>query len=208
MSTVEGVVQGGTYRAHGKTYPSQYQAEDAVRTLIAYVGQNPESEALRDTPDRVVRMLAELTAGYGQDPKAILGRVFDDSCDELVVVRNVSFVSLCEHHLSVFQGVAHVGYIPSNGKVVGLSKVARLVDCFAKRLQLQERLTRQIATSVQEVLSPVGVGVVLRATHSCLSCRGANKAGAEMVTSVCLGALREDASARAEFLSLCGGNRI
>lgn len=185
-------------------WESETGPEDAVVRLIEAVGEDPTREGLRETPKRVVKALREMTIGYAQDPKEILSKNFAEGCDELVVSRRIPFVSLCEHHLLVFSGTADVGYIPSSeGKVVGLSKLARLVDCYARRLQIQERLTKQIATAMWENLTPQGVGVIIRAAHSCMECRGVQKSGSEMITSSMLGLMREDPKARAEFVSLC-----
>lgn len=176
---------------------------DAVTRLLEHIGEDPTRPGLADTPDRVLRAFTELTAGYRDDPAAILTRVFPDDYDELVILRGVTFTSLCEHHLLAFTGTASVGYIPTPGQgVVGLSKLARLVDCFARRLQVQERLTMQVADAIEAHLHPVGVGVVVRAEHSCMGCRGVRKPGAEMVTSALRGALRAKPEARAEFLAL------
>ncbi len=164
------------------------EVEAAIETLLRFVGEDPARDGLRKTPDRVRRSLLELTEGYRQDPAAILSTVFDEEHDELIVVKRIPFVSLCEHHLLPFTGHATVGYIP-NGKVVGLSKIARLVHCFARRLQIQERLTRQIAQAMERHLNPRGVGVVIEATHSCMAIRGA-RAAAPMVTSCVCGTLR------------------
>jgi GTP cyclohydrolase I len=180
-------------------------AEGAVRDLLNYVGEDPNREGLLMTPRRVVSMLAEMTRGYHEDPAGILETVFDESCDEMVVLTGVSFTSLCEHHLLPFAGTATLGYVP-NGQVVGISKLARVVDTFACRLQLQERLTQQIAHAVQESLEPKGVGVVLRATHGCMAHRGASKPGSELVTSEMLGVMRTKPEARAEFLTLAYGH--
>jgi GTP cyclohydrolase I len=176
-------------------------AEDCIIRLLQFIGEDPGRNGLLETPKRVLKAWKELTAGYGQDYKAILNKSFDQAHDELVLLRGVEFHSTCEHHMLPFYGTAAVGYIPSKS-VVGISKLARLVDCFARRLQIQERMTNQIAAAIQEVLAPVGVGVVLRAKHACMGCRGVGKPDADMVTSVMLGALREDRAARAEFLSL------
>lgn len=178
---------------------------DAVVRLLSYVGEDPTRPGLVDTPARVLRSWAELTAGYHDDPAAILARRFPDSYDEMVIVRGVDFTSLCEHHVLAFTGTATVGYLPAPDQgVVGLSKLARLVDCFARRLQVQERLTMQIADAIEQHLAPLGVGVVVAATHSCMACRGVRKPGAEMVTSAMRGALRDHPEARAEFLTLAG----
>jgi GTP cyclohydrolase I len=177
------------------------EAEEAVATLLRFIGEEPERDGLRDTPARVVKAWREMTAGYAEDPAEILARTFDESSDELVILRGISFYSTCEHHMLPFYGQAAVGYLP--GKVVGISKLARLVECFAKRLQVQERMTRQIAEAVETHLEARGVGVVLRAHHLCMGCRGVRQEETEMVTSSMLGTLRTDATSRAEFLRLC-----
>lgn len=177
--------------------------ELAVVQLLQAIGEDPQRPGLVDTPGRVVRALLELTSGYADNPAAILARVFPDEYDEMVVVRGVAFTSLCEHHLLTFTGTAVVGYLPAPGRgVVGLSKLARLVDAYARRLQVQERMTMQIADAMVEHLQPLGVGVVLRARHSCMGCRGVRKPAAEMVTSALRGAMRDQADTRAEFLAL------
>ena len=177
------------------------EAEEAVATLLRFIGEEPKRDGLRDTPARVVKAWREMTAGYAEEPAEILARTFDESSDELVILRGISFYSTCEHHLLPFYGQAVVGYLP--GKVVGISKLARLVECFAKRLQVQERMTRQIAEAVEAHLEARGVGVVLRAHHLCMGCRGVRQEETEMVTSSMLGTLRTDATSRAEFLKLC-----
>ena len=177
------------------------EAEEAVTTLLRFIGEEPERDGLRDTPSRVVKAWREMTSGYAEDPAEILSRTFDESSDEMVILRGISFYSTCEHHLLPFYGEAVVGYLP--GKVVGISKLARLVECFAKRLQVQERMTRQIADAVEKHLEARGVGVVLRAHHLCMGCRGVRQEETEMVTSSMLGTLRTDATSRAEFLRLC-----
>lgn len=180
--------------------------EDAVRTILDSVGEDPDRDGLRATPGRVARAFAELTQGYAMDPAAILATTFDEKFDEMVVLRGVRFTSLCEHHLLPFTGTATVGYIPSpGGGVVGLSKLARLVECYARRLQVQERMTEQIGDALAEHLSPQGAGVVLRAHHSCMGIRGVRQTEAEMVTSALAGVLRDDPAARAEFLALARG---
>lgn len=176
-------------------------ARDAVRTLLTHIGEDPEREGLVDTPDRVLRAWAEMTAGYAMNPAAILSRTFDVPCDEMVVVRGIRFTSTCEHHLLPFLGEATVAYLPTE-RVVGLSKIARLVECFARRLQVQERMTDQIATAMERHLYPRGVGVIVRAHHLCMGCRGVRQPNAEMVTSSTLGAFRTNPAARAEFLDL------
>ncbi|HEY6140967.1 MAG TPA: GTP cyclohydrolase I FolE [Thermoanaerobaculia bacterium] len=176
------------------------EAEEAVTTLLRFIGEEPERDGLRDTPARVVKAWREMTAGYAEDPAEILSRTFAETSDEMVILRGISFYSTCEHHLLPFYGEAVVGYLP--GKVVGISKLARLVECFAKRLQVQERMTRQIAEAVEKHLDARGVGVVLRAHHLCMGCRGVRQEETEMVTSSMLGTLRTDATSRAEFLRL------
>lgn len=193
---------GGRYAHDSLLKMRESDPIDAVKVLLNCLGINSDAPGLLDTPRRVVKALQEMTVGYKQDPKEILGRVFEDSYDELVLSKDIPFTSTCEHHLAPFIGTAAIGYIPSDGKVVGLSKLARLLDCFALRLQIQERLTRDIANALDEVLKPQGVGVIIRAQHSCMSCRGVKKAGSTMVTSCMLGIFREDAMARAEFLKL------
>jgi GTP cyclohydrolase I len=178
----------------------------AVKDLLLLVGEDPDREGLLETPRRVSAFLREMTTGYDEDPADYLTKVFDEPCDEMVVITGVDFTSLCEHHLLPFVGTATVGYVPDR-VVVGLSKLARVVDTYARRLQIQERLTRQVAEAIETNLHPVGVGVVIRAAHGCLSCRGVHKPGAEMVTSSMTGCFRDKPEARAEFLSLAYGGR-
>src|SRR6266550_4258483 len=182
-------------------FRNEAAAEDAVATLIRYIGEDPSRDGLADTPSRVVRAWREMTAGYRDDPAEILSRTFDESSDELIILRGISFYSTCEHHLLPFYGEACVGYLP--GKVVGISKLARLVNCFAQRLQVQERMTRQIADAIETHLTARGVGVVVRAHHLCMGCRGVRQQETDMVTSAMLGTLRSDATSRSEFLRLC-----
>ena len=177
---------------------------DAVHALLAEIGEDPSREGLAGTPERVRRMYDELTAGYHVDPDALLnGACFNVDYDEMVVVRDIEFFSLCEHHLLPFIGHAHVGYLP-RGRVVGLSKIPRIVDMFAKRLQLQERLTVQVAEFLMERLEPKGVACVVEATHLCTMMRGVKKQEATMVTSSMTGTFRRDARTRAEFMGLIG----
>lgn len=183
--------------------PGTHAAEQAVETLLRHLGENPDRPGLADTPRRVISALMEMTAGYLMTPADVLSVTFPDDYDEMVVVRNVRFHSLCEHHLLGFDGFATVGYVPTPGRgVVGLSKLARLVDLFARRLQVQERLTMSIAEAIQDHLQPQGVGVVITARHSCMGCRGIQKPEAEMVTSSLRGVMRTIPEARAEFLAL------
>lgn len=178
-------------------------ASDIPRRLLQYIGEDQHREGLKETPERFLRAWGHYTSGYHQDPAEIL-KAFEDGAenvDEMVLVRDVPVYSTCEHHLAMFWGVAHVSYIPS-GKVVGLSKLVRLVECFARRLQVQERLTQQIAAALQQHLQPKGVGVILNCRHACMESRGVRAPGTSTVTSCMLGAMREDRSARAELLSL------
>ncbi|MGH6981196.1 MAG: GTP cyclohydrolase I FolE [Stellaceae bacterium] len=185
--------------------PSRGEAEAAVRTLIAWAGDNPDREGVKATPDRVVRAFEEYFDGYALDPEEILGRTFDetDGYDEVVVLKDIRFESHCEHHLAPIIGKAHVAYLP-NRRVVGISKLARLVEVYAHRLQIQEKMTAQIANTLEEVLQPRGVAVVVEAAHQCITTRGIHKPGVSMVTSRMLGAFRTDASTRREFLSIIG----
>jgi GTP cyclohydrolase I len=183
--------------------PTREQAEEAVRTLIRWAGDDPEREGLRHTPQRVTRAFDEFFAGYDADPAAILRRTFSetDGYDEMVTLRDIPVASHCEHHMVPFVGKAHVAYIPDH-RVVGLSKIARVVDAFARRLQIQEKLTVQIADAIDAVLKPRGVAVVIEAEHMCMSCRGVNKPGVATVTSRMLGLFRRDARTRREFLAM------
>lgn len=184
--------------------PSNHPIEDAVRTLLAELGEDPDRDGLRGTPGRVRRTLEQLTAGYRTDPETLLeGAAFDVEYDEMVVVRDIELYSLCEHHLIPFFGRAHVGYLP-RGTVIGLSKIPRVVDLFAHRLQIQERMTQQIADFLMTRLKPKGVGVVLETTHLCIAMRGVRRPGATMVTSAMLGTFRSDPKTRAEFLTFIG----
>ena len=177
----------------------------AVRTILDSVGEDPDREGLKGTPDRVARSYEELLSGYARDPLEVLKVDFAaGGYDEMIVCREIDFFSLCEHHMLPFYGTATVGYIPGNGRVVGLSKLARLVELYARRLQIQERMTEQITCALWDALEPRGVGVVVRASHFCMISRGVNKQRAEMVTSRLMGAMRDHADARSEFLSIAG----
>lgn len=179
---------------------------EGVRLILEGVGEDPKREGLRDTPDRVARMYEEVLAGLRVDPKDAVQGVFGEDHDEMVMVRDIPLYSLCEHHLTPFFGKAHVAYIPNEqGEITGLSKLARLVDAVAKRLQVQERLTTQIADALEEALNPRGVLVVIEAEHLCMSMRGVRKPGALTVTSTVRGEFRDSASLRAEAMSLIGG---
>lgn len=183
---------------------SQSPLEDAVRVLLAEIGEDPDRPGLRGTPGRVRRTLEQLTDGYRTDPDSLLdGASYDVDYDEMVVVRDIEVYSLCEHHLLPFFGRAHVGYLP-RGAVIGLSKIPRVVDLFAHRLQLQERMTQQIAAFLMTRLEPKGVAVVLEITHLCTAMRGVRRPGATMVTSAMLGTFRSDPKTRAEFLAFIG----
>ena len=186
-----------------KSPPTQAEAEAAVRTLIQWAGDDPDREGLLDTPSRVARAYKELFAGYGVDPKAYLERTFDEvgGYDELVILKDIRVVSFCEHHMLPFLGKAHVGYLPRN-RVVGISKLARVVHGFARRLQIQEKLTAQVAEAIQEILDPKGVGVVVVSEHSCMTMRGVNTPGSRLTTSHLLGEVRDDPRTRQEFFDL------
>ena len=185
--------------------PTEQEAEEAVRVLLRWAGDDPEREGLRETPSRVVRSFREFFAGYEEDPVAILERTFEetDGYDEIIVLRDIRVESHCEHHLRPIIGRAHVAYLPGR-RVVGISKLARLVDAYAKRLQIQEKLTAQIANTIQDVLRPRGVAVVIEAAHQCMTTRGVHKPGVTMVTSRMLGAFRDDPSTRREVLAMIG----
>ena len=191
--------------APGTARPSRAEAEEAVRTLIRWAGDDPGREGLAETPDRVLRAYAEWFGGYEEDPVALLERTFGESggYDEMVVLRGIRFVSHCEHHMAPVLGRAHVGYLPRD-RVVGISKLARLVGLYARRLQIQERMTAQIADALDAVLRPEGVGVVVEASHGCMATRGVREPGTRMVTSRMLGAFRDRPETRAEFLAAVG----
>jgi len=186
--------------------PSQAEAEAAVRTLIKWAGDDPTREGLLDTPARVARSYRELFHGYEEDPRGYLERTFEEvgGYDELVVLRDIRFVSFCEHHMLPVIGKAHVGYLPTN-RVVGISKLARVVQGFGRRLQIQEKMTHEIAEAIDEILKPQGVGVVIEAEHSCMTLRGVNVPGASLTTSTLLGVVRSDPRTREEFLRLARG---
>ncbi len=185
----------------GKTSVDSKRIEKAVSEILLAVGEDPEREGLKETPERVARMYAELLAGMHEDPKEHLRSVFTENYDEIVLLRNIPFYSICEHHLMPFIGKAHVAYLPS-GAILGISKLARIVDCFARRLQAQERLTYQIADFVMNNLKTQGVAVVLEASHSCMTIRGIKKPGSTMVTSAVRGIFKRDPKTRSEVMSL------
>jgi len=182
--------------------PSVEEALEAVRTLIRWAGDNPDREGLLETPDRVVRAYGEWFSGYDEDPVEVLSKTFEETngYDEMVVLRNMRFTSFCEHHMAPIIGKAHVGYLPAR-RVVGISKLARLVDVYARRLQIQEKMTAQIADTISEILEPKGVGVVIEAAHQCMTTRGVDKPGSTLTTSRMTGAFRTDPSTRREFLA-------
>jgi GTP cyclohydrolase I len=179
------------------------EAIAAVRTLIRWAGDDPDREGLIETPDRVVRAYREFFSGYGQDPAEILAKTFSevDGYDEMIVMNDIRFESHCEHHMVPIIGKAHIGYLPDR-RVVGISKLARLVEVYARRLQIQEKMTVQIADTLQQVLQPKGVAVMVEAAHQCMTTRGVHKPGASLVTSRMLGAFREDPATRREFLAI------
>jgi GTP cyclohydrolase I len=184
---------------------SRDQAEDAVRTLLRWAGEDPAREGLLDTPKRVVRAYRDWFSGYTLDPDDYLQRTFEEVAgyDELIVLRDIHFESHCEHHMAPIIGNVHIGYLP-DGKVVGISKLARVVDAYARRFQVQEKMTAQIADCIQRVLQPRGVGVVVDGSHECMTTRGVHKRGVSMVTSKMLGNFRDDARTRSEFLQFIG----
>ena len=185
--------------------PSRAEAEDAVRTLLRWAGDDITREGLRDTPGRVVSAFEEWFSGYSVDPEAYLARTFEevDGYDQMVVLKDIRFESYCEHHMAPIIGRVHIGYLPTN-KVVGISKLARVVEAYAKRLQVQEKMNAQIAHFIQTALEPKGVAVVIEAAHQCMTTRGVHKPGVSMVTSMMLGDFREDARTRREFLTMIG----
>ena len=188
-------------RSRKDAKPSQTDAEDAVRTLIRWAGDDPTREGLLETPARVARAYKEFFRGYGVDPEAVLKRTFEetDGYDEMIVLKDMRFESHCEHHMAAIIGRAHIAYLPSK-RVVGISKLARLLDVYAKRLQIQEKLTAQIAEAIHDILKPKGVGVVVVSEHSCMTMRGVNTPGSKLTTSSLLGVIRDDARTREEFL--------
>jgi GTP cyclohydrolase I len=187
--------------------PTRDQAEAAVRTLLAWAGEDPTREGLLDTPKRVVDAYGDWYSGYAEDPEEFLRRTFEEVAgyDEMIVLRDIEFESHCEHHMAPIIGKAHVGYLP-DGKVVGISKLARVVETYARRFQVQEKMTAQIARCIEDVLQPRGVAVVVQAAHECMTTRGIHTRGVSMVTSKMLGAFRDDARTRGEFLDFIGKN--
>lgn len=197
----ESLMVPGLGKLEGVSYSSDPAIEGAVRTILSAIGEQPDREGLLKTPSRVAKMYAELTAGYHVDPVALINdAIFTVDYDEMVLVKNIDFYSMCEHHMLPFMGQVHVAYIP-NGKVVGLSKIPRIVEMFARRLQVQERMTVQIADFINQHLEPQGVAVVAEGVHLCGVMRGVKKANARMVTSAMRGVFREDSKTRGEFLA-------
>jgi GTP cyclohydrolase I len=191
--------------AGGSKRPSRAEAEEAIRTMLRWAGDDPAREGLRDTPSRVVRAFEDWFSGYEQDPEEYMRRTFEEveGYDNMVVLRDIRFESHCEHHLAPIIGRAHVGYLPNN-RVVGISKLARVVEAYARRLQVQEKMNAQIANTIQRVLEPKGVAVVIEATHQCMTTRGVHKSGVSMVTSTMLGDFRTCEITRREFLAVIG----
>ena len=199
--------KNGNNGNNGKVNARHEAIESAVKGILTNIGENPEREGLLKTPDRIARMYDELTAGYNIDPvKMINGALFHVDYDEMVIVKDIEFYSLCEHHMLPFYGHAHVAYIP-DGKVIGLSKIPRIVDMFARRLQVQERMTKQIADFIKETIQPKGVAVVVDGVHMCSMMRGVKKASASMVTSTVLDAFRNNPKTRAEFMQHISGRK-
>ena len=186
--------------------PSQKEAEDAVRTLLRYIGDDPDREGLRDTPRRVVKSYAEIYGGYEQDPEDVLGRTFEEVAgyDDIVFVKDIPFFSHCEHHMVPIIGKAHVAYLP-DGRVLGLSKIARTIDIFARRLQTQETMTAQIANAIDEILQPRGVAVLIEADHMCMAMRGVQKIGSSTMTTTFTGTFKHDPREQARFMSMLRG---
>lgn len=201
---IEGLKRGGTRRVLDKSErPSQSEAEDAVRTLLKWMGEDIDREGLRDTPQRVAKAYGELFAGYDQDPAAVLGRTFEEvgGYDDMVLVKDITFHSHCEHHIVPIIGKAHVAYLP-DGRVLGLSKIARVVEIFARRLQTQENLTAQIAFTIDEALNPRGVAVMIEAEHMCMAMRGIKKQGSTTTTTCFTGEFRNDPTEQVNFMTL------
>ena len=204
-ANLDNVVPGPQHVRRDTALPTRAEAEAAVRTLIRWAGDDPAREGLLDTPKRVVKAYEEWFQGYNVDPADLLQRTFEEveGYDEMVLLRDIRFESYCEHHLAPIIGKAHVAYLPDR-RVVGISKLARVVDAFGKRMQIQEKMTSQVANVIDEVLRPKGVAVVIEATHQCMSTRGVHKHGVSMVTSRMVGAFRDDPNTRREFLSMIG----
>jgi len=205
MNAIQSVDGTRTSKGDPESRPSREEAEAAVRTLLLWAGDDPDREGLLGTPDRVVRSYEEFFAGYAENPTDMLSRTFEETegYDEMVLLRDIPFESHCEHHMVPIIGTAHVAYLPKL-RVVGISKLARTVESFAKRLQIQEKMTAQIADAIQQALDPRGVAVVVNAQHQCMTTRGVKKPGVGMITSRMLGAFKEDRSLKADFMALIG----
>ena len=205
LETVSNVETSEEPTTRADLRPTRREAEDAVRTLLRWAGDDPEREGLRDTPKRVAKAYREWFAGYDDDPETYLARTFEetDGYDEMVLLRNIRVESFCEHHMAPIIGTAHIGYLP-NKRVVGISKLARVAESMGKRLQIQERLTAQIAGCIEKTLQPRGVGVIIQARHHCMATRGVHKPEVSMATSCMLGQFRTDSATRREFLALVG----
>lgn len=196
------LIEGGVTSPNEKKL--NLSSKQLIREMLMHIGENPNRDALLETPDRVVKSWKELYGGYKVAPKSILSKTFpSDGYDDLIICKNIEFYSVCEHHIQPIKGIAHIGYIPGK-RIVGLSKLGRLVDCFSRRLQIQERLTTSIASSIQEHLNPQGVGVVIEATHFCMCARGVSKQNSSMVTSKFLGEMKDKDSMQQRFLQILG----
>lgn len=185
-----------------KSESFEQKARAGIIALFTLIGEDISRDGMQKTPERFVKAMLEMTSGYEENPEEILSRIFDEEADEMIILKNIEFQSLCEHHLLPFFGFATIAYIP--GKVVGISKLARLVRCFSKRLQIQERMTNEIANAVEKYLDAAGVGVFVSAKHCCMMCRGINIQSSEMVTSALRGVMKSEGNARTEFLKVCG----
>ncbi|MDF1748111.1 MAG: GTP cyclohydrolase I FolE [Alphaproteobacteria bacterium] len=207
MNAIQSVKGSPNIQSGKDERPPREEAEAAVRTLLLWAGDDPDREGLLGTPDRVVRSYEEFFSGYWENPTELLARTFEETegYDEMVLLRDIPFESHCEHHMVPIIGTAHVAYLP-NQRVVGISKLARTVEIFAKRLQIQEKMTAQIADAIQQALEPRGVAVVLNAQHQCMTTRGVKKPGVGMITSRMLGAFKEDRALKADFMAMIGNN--
>ncbi|SDP61723.1 GTP cyclohydrolase I [Phyllobacterium sp. YR620] len=207
MDAVIKNLQSATAKQDNSKRPTQQEAEDAVRTLLLWAGDNPDREGLLDTPERVAKSYKELFSGYGQDPAEVLGRTFEEIAgyEDIVLIQDIPFFSHCEHHMVPIVGKAHVAYLPDGEKVVGLSKIARVVDIYAHRLQTQESMTAQIANAIQNSLQPRGVAVMIEAEHMCMSMRGIRKSGSTTTTTTFTGTYKTDVNEQVRFMTLVKG---